>query len=105
MTGIYEIKIFTNNSRKNIKEYFMTFYCKDCKIDFEVNDEECKGYYNWECPKCNHVSPKKDLGLGFGIVWKCDTGTTKKSSYIEPVKSGNSGSCDMKGQCGCACEK
>jgi hypothetical protein len=86
----------------------MTFLCRDCNIEFEVDDNESKGYYNWECPKCSHISPKKDLGLGFGIIWNCDTGTTKKKSYIDtssPVPVKAESKCEMKNQCNCACEK
>jgi hypothetical protein len=83
----------------------MLFFCKDCRIEFEVDDEECKGYYNWECPKCTHISPKKDLGLGFGIIWKCDTGTTQKSSYVETPKKTETVKCEAGAKCGCDCPK
>ncbi len=69
----------------------MFFYCKDCNIEFEVDDKECEGYYNWKCPECQHISVKKDMALGLGIIWNCDTGTTKKKAYIEGCSSGGSG--------------
>ena len=61
----------------------MIFYCKNCDIEFNVDDKECEGYYNWKCPKCNYIANKKDMSLGFGIIWNCDTGTVKRSSYID----------------------
>jgi|GEM_PF-5502256 len=61
----------------------MVFYCKNCDKEFEVDDKECKGYYNWKCPDCLHISTKKDMALGLGIIWNCDTGTAKRSSYID----------------------
>lgn len=57
----------------------MTFFCRDCSHEFEVDDKECEGYYNWKCPSCNHIANKKDT-TGLGIVWKCDTGTVKRGS-------------------------
>jgi hypothetical protein len=36
------------------------FICNDCNIIFEIEDKECEGYYNWECPQCGHISPKED---------------------------------------------
>jgi predicted nucleic acid-binding Zn ribbon protein len=65
----------------------MTFYCKECGKDFDVDDKICEGYYNWKCPECMTISVKKDFSLGFGIIWNCDTGTVKKKSYIEPAAS------------------
>ena len=61
----------------------MIFYCKNCNKEFEVDDKECKGYYNWKCPECKYIANKKDMSLGFGIIWNCDTGTVKRSSYID----------------------
>ena len=57
----------------------MTFLCKDCGNEFDVNDNECRGYHNWKCPKCSHIAVKKDSS-GLGIIWKCDTGTYKKEN-------------------------
>ena len=71
----------------------MVFYCKNCDIDFEVDDKECEGYYNWKCPDCGDISPKKDMMHGFGIIWKCDTGTYRKT---DSVKKTNSNPVDTK---------
>lgn len=65
----------------------MTFFCKNCNIEFDVDNNECEGYYNWKCPTCNYISVKKDFSLGFGIIWNCDTGTVKKKSYIDTSKN------------------
>ncbi len=77
----------------------MIFYCKNCSNDFEIDDSECKDYYNWKCPECLHIAMKKDMSLGFGIIWNCDTGTAKKKAYLEPKKCEKS---DKKNnQCSC----
>lgn len=65
----------------------MIFYCKNCNKEFEVDDKECAGYYNWKCPTCMYIANKKDMALGFGIIWNCDPGTVKRKSYID--KSNN----------------
>ena len=56
----------------------MTFLCKDCGNEFDISDEESKGYYNWKCTNCYHIAVRKDMAGSFGIIWKCDTGTYKK---------------------------
>ena len=68
----------------------MIFYCKDCNNEFEIDNKICDGYYNWKCPKCNHIALKKDMGLGFGIIWNTDTGTVKRSCYVDNKSSKSS---------------
>lgn len=58
----------------------MIFYCKNCAKEFEVNDLDCEGYYNWKCPTCMHIANKNDKILSPAVIWKCDTGTVKKNS-------------------------
>ena len=69
------------------KEEIMEFYCKNCNKEFEVDDKECEGYYNWKCPDCLHIANKKDMALGLGIIWKTDTGTVSRSCYGDTQKS------------------
>ena len=59
----------------------MTFFCKDCKNEFDIDDKECEGYYNWKCPACSHISTKKDMSLGVGIIWNCDTSGITAKTY------------------------
>jgi hypothetical protein len=49
----------------------MKYYCKECKYEFDIPDKECKGFWNWHCPKCGRISPRGDVG----IIWKCSKGT------------------------------
>lgn len=64
----------------------MVFYCKDCGNEFEINDKECEGYYNWKCPECQHIANKKDSS-GLGVIWKCDTGTVSRNAGSTPASS------------------
>jgi hypothetical protein len=68
----------------------MTFYCKHCEKDIVVDDKEAEGYYNWKCPECNRIAQKKEMALGVGIIWNCDTGTTPKKSYTPSGTGGSS---------------
>jgi hypothetical protein len=43
----------------------MIFYCKNCKKDFEIEDKKCETFWNWHCPYCGLISPKKDFNVGF----------------------------------------
>jgi phage FluMu protein Com len=38
------------------------FHCKKCNKDFKKRIE---GYWNWKCPKCQTISPRKDFGISF----------------------------------------
>ena len=71
----------------------MVFLCKHCNNEFEVDDKECETYYNWKCPECQRIAVKKDMALGVGIIWKCDTGTVARSCYNGDSKPSSTPSC------------
>jgi len=66
----------------------MVFYCSNCENEFEVDDKECEGYYNWKCPECQLIAPKKDMMYGVSqVIWKCDTGTVKRGGSGKSASS------------------
>jgi len=56
----------------------MIFLCEDCKNEFEIDDKECEGYYNWKCPNCSHIAPLKDLRYYGNFIFKCPMHTAEK---------------------------
>ena len=41
------------------------YHCQKCKKDFEIKDKLSKGYWNYNCPVCNKISPLKSFGVTF----------------------------------------